>query len=63
VNQPPVAVPFSHDWWRVILDSIGDAVIATDSQGRVVFLNRIAQDLTGWSSAEANAGHCKKSSG
>ena len=35
------------------LVSIGDAVIATDSAGRVTFVNRVAQDLTGW--ADANA--------
>ncbi len=32
-----------------ILTSIGDAVIVTDSQGRVVFMNPVAQELTGWS--------------
>jgi PAS domain S-box-containing protein len=35
------------------LDSIGDAVIATDSTGRVTKLNPIAAKLTGWSIGEA----------
>jgi PAS domain S-box-containing protein len=35
------------------LHSIGEAVIATDSQGRVTFLNPVAEKLTGWSLAEA----------
>ncbi len=35
------------------LVSIGDAVIATDSAGRVTFMNRVAQDLTGWADADA----------
>ena len=35
------------------LTSIGDAVIATDSNGRVSFMNRIAEDLTEWSLAAA----------
>jgi PAS domain S-box-containing protein len=30
------------------LTSIGDAVIATDAEGRVTFLNPVAQQLTGW---------------
>jgi PAS domain S-box-containing protein len=34
---------------QVTLNSIADAVIATDSQGRVTFLNPVAQKLTGWS--------------
>src|SRR5579871_3843263 len=45
--------PFSHDWWRVTLSSIGDGVIATDADGRVVFLNSIAEQLTGWPQPEA----------
>jgi PAS domain S-box-containing protein len=35
------------------LGSIGDAVIATDEQGRVTFLNTIAESLTGWPRNEA----------
>src|SRR5580704_6244552 len=37
----------------VTLRSIGDAVIATDSEGRVVLLNTVAEELTGWSSTRA----------
>jgi PAS domain S-box-containing protein len=36
-----------------VLTSIGDAVIATDAQGRVTFLNPVARTLTGWQSEEA----------
>jgi PAS domain S-box-containing protein len=35
--------------FEVTLASIGDAVIATDTAGRVTFLNAIAGELTGWS--------------
>lgn len=35
------------------LSSIGDAVIATDVQGRVTFVNAVAEQLTGWSREEA----------
>jgi len=41
------------EWFRTTLSSIGDAVIATDAEGRVKFLNGIAQSLTGWSDEEA----------
>ncbi len=40
---------------RVTLASIGDAVIVTDAQGRVTFMNPEAERLTGWSSSEAIA--------
>jgi len=46
-------VSFSGEWWRITLASIGDAVIATDAQGRVAFLNSVAESLTGWRQAEA----------
>ncbi len=38
---------------QVTLRSIGDAVISTDSEGHVDFLNPIAEALTGWSEHEA----------
>lgn len=39
--------------WRTTLASIGDAVIATDTLGRVTQMNAVAESLTGWSFAEA----------
>ncbi len=38
---------------QVTLHSIGDAVITTDASGIVQYLNPMAEQLTGWSSAEA----------
>jgi PAS domain-containing protein len=38
---------------RVTLESIGDAVVTTDLDGRVSNLNRVAESLTGWRAEEA----------
>jgi diguanylate cyclase (GGDEF)-like protein/PAS domain S-box-containing protein len=37
---------------QVTLQAIGDAVIAADAQGRIEYLNPVAEDLTGWRLAE-----------
>ena len=36
------------EWLAVTLSSIGDAVITTDIQGRVTFMNPVAAAVTGW---------------
>ena len=38
---------------QVTLNSIGDGVISTDRQGKVTYLNVVAERLTGWSRDEA----------
>jgi signal transduction histidine kinase len=37
----------------VTLQSIGDGVISTDPEGRVLTINRMAQEITGWTQDEA----------
>lgn len=41
------------EWLHVVLRSIGDAVIATDAQARVVLMNPVSEQLCGWPEAEA----------
>jgi PAS domain S-box-containing protein len=38
---------------QITLDSIGDGVISTDLEGRVTYLNVVAERMTGWSREEA----------
>ena len=37
----------------ITLRSIGDGVITTDREGQIVLINRVAEELTGWSQQEA----------
>jgi diguanylate cyclase (GGDEF)-like protein/PAS domain S-box-containing protein len=39
---------------QVTLNSIGDAVLCTDSAGNVTYLNMVAEKMTGWSREEAS---------
>lgn len=41
-------------WFRTTLYSIGDGVITTDTRGRVLQMNPVAERLTGWSEADAH---------
>jgi PAS domain S-box-containing protein len=42
------AIAEQREWFETTLESIGDAVIATDVRGRIVFMNPVAEHLTGW---------------
>jgi PAS domain S-box-containing protein len=52
--QAKAALQKHSEWLRITLSSIGDAVIATDAEGRVTFMNGVAESLTGWAEADAN---------
>jgi PAS domain S-box-containing protein len=41
------------EWLSTTLASIGDGVIATDPNGSVLLLNKIAEEMTGWSGQKA----------
>jgi diguanylate cyclase (GGDEF)-like protein/PAS domain S-box-containing protein len=44
----------SEERWATILASIGDAVIAVDVEGKIMFMNAVAEALTGWTLEEAS---------
>jgi PAS domain S-box-containing protein len=43
-----IALRESEQRWATTLASIGDAIIATDLSGKIIFMNDVAEELTGW---------------
>ena len=52
------AIAEQREWLETTLESIGDAVIATDVRGRIVFMNPVAEHLTGWQTDAARGRVC-----
>jgi diguanylate cyclase (GGDEF)-like protein/PAS domain S-box-containing protein len=52
-RRAAAAVLLEHAVTNATLDSIGEAVLRTDFRGKVMYLNRIAEKMTGWSREEA----------
>jgi diguanylate cyclase (GGDEF)-like protein/PAS domain S-box-containing protein len=50
----PLALLAERERAEVTLDSIGDGVISADENGKVTYLNPVAERLTGWSRTEAS---------
>ena len=53
LQQANVTLQISEEKLAVTLNSIGDAVLATDAKGYVTLLNPRAEQLTGWTHVEA----------
>ncbi len=53
LQQTNVTLQVSEERLAVTLNSIGDAVIATDAEARVTLLNPLAEQLTGWTQISA----------
>jgi len=56
LQRTNLTLQVSEERLAVTLNSIGDAVIATDAEARVTLLNPLAEQLTGWTQAQAT-GH------
>lgn len=52
-HQADQVVKQQRKWFSTILESIGDAVIASDNQGLVTFMNRMAESITHWDKIDA----------
>lgn len=52
-EKSEAALARQQEWFNVTLRSIGEAVLATDINGDVTFINPVAEDLTGWKFGEA----------
>jgi PAS domain S-box-containing protein len=55
-EEHAAAMREQREWFRTTLASIGDGVITADTEGRVTFLNPVAEALTGWSAQEGACG-------
>ena len=52
-NRATEAIVLENEVANVTLDSIGEAVLRTDVKGKVTYLNRKAEEMTGWRREEA----------
>jgi PAS domain S-box-containing protein len=55
-KQPEAHLPAETvmTWYQVTLSAIGDAVLTTDPEGLVTYMNPVAEALTGWVAEEAH---------
>ncbi len=53
LHDAEAALQAAKDWAQATLNSIGDAVVTTDLECRVTYMNQVAETLTGWASIDA----------
>lgn len=56
-RRAEIALQNEKEWLAVTLGSIGEGVIATDVDSRVLFLNQVAAEILGWSPESAVGQH------
>jgi PAS domain S-box-containing protein len=52
-HQSEQQLKASQQWFMNTFNSLGDAAIATNAEGQIMFMNAAAEELTGWEQAEA----------
>lgn len=52
-KRTELALRERQEWFKVTLSSIGDGVIATDKEGKIKFMNNVAEELTGYTMNES----------
>ena len=53
INESHEKLRGSEQRWATTVASIGDGIITTDVAGRIIFMNPVAESLTGWKLNEA----------